>query len=661
MRDAGAIGADIGGDPHAFGRVGRSGNGHQVIREDANGDGDVIACGLHRDHLLRGGGEGKKRENREQAHGAFNLMTNNLVYSELEVKRKMRNGENGAIVWLTVTLRCHARWLGLLMAGAVIAGLAMGQATPSATATIEGSTLGGDGLPLAETSLTLARKTPEHEGDRVIDFSTKSDAFGRFAFPGLAAGRYVISAAHDGYEDYQGAPLDLSPGQRTAALKIEMLPLAVLSGKVTDEDGNPMPDITVSPMQRDLVLNGRVLMGAHCGTGVKTGADGVYRLMLEPGRWYLSFKPPSVAAHTTDQPEQGYVTTYYPGVPDPASALGLEAVAGQQMPELNVRLRKTDVFHVRGKVVGNLSAYSVKIAAIREPAESESDCFEGQTVEADGAFDIVGLPSGPWELFAAGSGSGFMELGPTGRASFDVVNRNVEDIVVAVHLPAELHGSVRMVPERTNADSPPVPEIRLVNPASSSGYSYIGMEVQRDGTFSAEKAEPKKYRLDLTPPQGGFVQSVLLDGREHVDSLIDLTGESRRSLQITISMTAGTITGSVTNPDGAMPTAAIVTLVPDGPPAALYRPELHPIVRTDATGHFIVRNVTPGTYRVYAWERLAAVPELPFGEPMAFADPEFPRAFDNMSAVVTVGESESKQVSLHLISAARMEEDLRRK
>ena len=50
------------------------------------------------------------------------------------------------------------------------------------------------------------------------------------------------------------------------------------------------------------------------------------------------------------------------------------------------------------------------------------------------------------------------------------------------------------------------------------------------------------------------------------------------------------------------------------------------------------------------------MPELPFGEPLAFADPEFPRAFDNMSVVVTVGERESKQVALNLISAARLEE-----
>ena len=584
-----------------------------------------------------------------------------------------------------MTLRCDARWLALLATGVVLARLATGQATPpaivanqdanqNAVAAIEGTTLGGDGLPLAGTSLTLARKTVEHEGDRVIDFSAKSDAFGRFAFAGLAAGRYVVSASHDGYEYYRGAPLGLSAGQRMAGVMIQMSPLAVLSGKVTDEDGNPMPDVTVSPMQRDLVVNGRVLLAAGGGTDVQTGADGAYRLMLEPGHWYLSLTPPrpvgpALTPQANGEPEQGYVTTYYPGVPDSALALGLSVVAGQQMPELNMRLRKTAVFHVRGKVVGNLSAYSTKIAALRGPAESEGGGIEGQPVESDGTFDIAGLPSGAWELFAAGSGSGFMEFGPAGRTKVDVVNRDVEDVVVVLQPLTELHGTVRIVPERliagqqgANTDSRPVREIRFMDLASSSGYSFISAEVQHDGTFVTEKAAPGRYRLDLTPPPGGFVQSVLVDGRECIDSFIDLAGESRQGIQITISMTAGTITGSVTNPDGALPAAAIVTLVPDGPPAALYRPELHPIVRADATGHFTVRDVTPGTYRVYAWERLAAVPELPFGEPLAFADPEIPRAFDNMSVVVTVGESKSKQVSLNLISAARMEEEnLRRK
>ena len=88
---------------------------------------------------------------------------------------------------------------------------------------------------------------------------------------------------------------------------------------------------------------------------------------------------------------------------------------------------------------------------------------------------------------------------------------------------------------------------------------------------------------------------------------------------------------------------------PTGRPVRSFRPELYPIVHADTAGNFTVKNVVPGTYRAYAWEQLAPVPGLPFGEALAFADPEFPRAFDNMSALVTVGENESRHVSLSLI------------
>ncbi len=59
-----------------------------------------------------------------------------------------------------------------------------------------------------------------------------------------------LSAAPGGYEDYQGAPLDLSPGQRTAALKMQMLPLARSQAEGIDKAGTASDAIiTVSPMQ----------------------------------------------------------------------------------------------------------------------------------------------------------------------------------------------------------------------------------------------------------------------------------------------------------------------------------------------------------------------------------------------------------------------------
>jgi hypothetical protein len=192
--------------------------------------------------------------------------------------------------------------------------------------------------------------------------------------------------------------------------------------------------------------------------------------------------------------------------------------------------------------------------------------------------------------------------------------------------------------------------------AMLSSAGVIG--VQSDGSFAMKDIEAGKYRVDVTAPPGGFLKSVTLDGRECIDTGIDLRGGAASSgaLQIVVSMTAGEIRGNVTNPDGGPPSSAVVTLVPDGPPSPLYRADLHPLVNADATGHFTLKNVAPGAYRVYAWERLKPVSDSNLNRsPIVFADPDFPRLFDSMSAFVTVGENESKEVSVPVISVAKMD------
>ena len=75
--------------------------------------------------------------------------------------------------------------------------------------------------------------------------------------------------------------------------------------------------------------------------------------------------------------------------------------------------------------------------------------------------------------------------------------------------------------------------------------------------------------------------------------------------------------------------------------------------------HFIFSSVAPGTYRVYAWERLAPISDGPVTDALVFPDPEFPRLFDSMSSVVTLVENDSKEVSPTLISAAKMDAESR--
>lgn len=112
------------------------------------------------------------------------------------------------------------------------------------------------------------------------------------------------------------------------------------------------------------------------------------------------------------------------------------------------------------------------------------------------------------------------------------------------------------------------------------------------------------------------------------------------------SMTAGTIEGDVTTDDQKPVTGTVVTLTPV--PAQPNRPSLYARSGIDSNGHFSFGNLSPGEYRVSAWEEL---------EPGAETDAELLQPFESLGAKVKVGESERQQVAVTVISAARVAEE----
>ncbi len=461
-------------------------------------------------------------------------------------------------------------------------------------------------------------------------------------------------------------PLTLTAGQHKTDVVIEMVALTVVSGKVTDEDGNPIPDVTVRSLRPAFTLNGHLRIG-NTGSGFHTDAEGKYQLTVDPGHWYLSFSTEGLASDKPergpDEPERSYVTTYYPGTRDLSIASWIDAAAGQQMTALNVRLQKTPVYHVRGKIAGGAGSIrpNLRVITTLETGDILAGMRDaGHPVRADGTFDIEGFAPGVWTLILmpAGTRDAF------GSRTVKVTDRDVEDVVIAVQPPADLSGSVKMIAAHQSGANPsPATSNRLqVHLESLDSPGSFDALLESDGTFTIKDVEAGKYRVEVIPLSGGFVKSVIFDGVECIDSGIDLSGGAGDSrLQIVVSMNTGQISGTVTNPDGSAPSRAEVTLVPDGSATALYRWELNLFTWTGTGGQFIVRNVVPGTYRVYAWERLDPVVDgSRSGDPVVFADPGFPRLFDNMGTVVTVGENESKQVSLTPISAARVDEESRR-
>ena len=76
---------------------------------------------------------------------------------------------------------------------------------------------------------------------------------------------------------------------------------------------------------------------------------------LTPGRYYLSagFRKVDEAGPPARKPErEKYVTTYFPSAADSASAAPVEVAAGAEVRDLAIRLRKSRVFHIRGRAGG---------------------------------------------------------------------------------------------------------------------------------------------------------------------------------------------------------------------------------------------------------------------------------------------------------------------
>ena len=582
---------------------------------------------------------------------------------------------------------------------------------PSVTGTIEGTTFGAAHQPLAATSLILMPLPGSSPKALQLGnpYTAEADSLGRFSIDGVYPGTYTVLATHADYSPRNpilGPPnatmnarpadtITVAAGQHLTGVEIELVPMTVLSGRVTDENGDPVPRVTVRPMVVDTVLNGQRRLMIQ-GVGVQTDADGRYTMSVYSAHWFLRFVPagsdtpesengePTLTRVTgiatrsvteietrsvteietrsvTRNPERGYSPTYFPGVRDVTLAAGFDA-EGRPISELNVRMERTLVYHVRGNVKGPLAEKAnpnLRILPSQEGGSLRPSVVdEGRPLAPDGTFDIAGLTAGTWTLILCQYGT----PGSLGRQTVRITDADLEDVVIVPQPISELRGVAKTTPEQ------PVRNLLVrLTPLeallSSNGVHGWGGEPSDDGAFTIQGVEAGRYRVDVTPPPAAYVKSVALNGQECLETGIDLTHGAASSgvLEIVLSTAAGRITGTVANPDGAPVSAARVTLLPDRLPGSMDRPELRPVVPTDATGHFSITGIAPGNYHVYAWERLdEVIASAMGGDAILFPDPQFPGLFDNLGAAVTIAENDSKQVSLSLISAAKMNDELRR-
>src|SRR5216684_4293953 len=119
----------------------------------------------------------------------------------------------------------------------------------AAGARVEGRVTSVAGDPLRKANLRLQNTQapgPSNAQPPPPNYTSSSDADGNFLFEDVDPGRYILSAERNGYlaahygTGRRSQVFNVAVGQRVTGLIIKMTPQAVVGGKVTDEDGDPL-------------------------------------------------------------------------------------------------------------------------------------------------------------------------------------------------------------------------------------------------------------------------------------------------------------------------------------------------------------------------------------------------------------------------------------
>jgi protocatechuate 3,4-dioxygenase beta subunit len=509
---------------------------------------------------------------------------------------------------------------------------------------IAGSVVSVAGDPLKNATVTLLPRQPSRTSgapaqQRPQPFSASTDAQGGYTFEDLDAGSYGVCSDKPGYlRNCAQHDSDLASGQTLTGVAIRMTPQAVISGKVTDEYGDPFQNTRVTAARWGYVGGHKQLQ--PFGGSASTNAEGVFAIgSLQAGSYYLQVTPQPVSvfpAAIQKGPEETFVTTYYPSVTDAASAIAVQVAAGGSMRGIDIRMHKARAYRIRGKLIGMTAPGSnIRLA----PYGTQNGNVTSQ-VAADGGFDFEGVLSG---IYVASWTSGIS----VARQVITVGNADVVDMEMQVGPGAEITGTISFdgpAPPQQQAQQSPV--VGLFPTDGQAAFGSYDPQAKNDGTFAIHHIAPAVYRFYVQDlPPGTYIKSARFGGQDVLKAPFDLTGGSGGTVTIVLSPNAGDIGGIVHGADGMPRAGAMVTLWTPGAPVDGVT-DLTRSLYTDANGQFKFASLPPGEYRLAAWEQY---------DPGLTLAPDFRIEFEDKAATVKLEESAHANIEAPLIARDAIE------
>ena len=501
-------------------------------------------------------------------------------------------------------------------------------------ASIEGRVVNAvSGDPLRRVSLALHRAGGKDDG-----LTAQPTADGRFAFKELEPGEYRLTGERTGFAPQEygarsnsavGTAIHLNPGEARTDLLFKMAPSAVLSGRIVDSAGEPMPNLAVKVLRSQYAHGSR--HWSEAGT-MLSNDRGEFRIGdLRPGQYLVQAADLNIGIGLAGldqnalpaQPDSSYAPTYFGNTVDPARASPISLAMGDDRRGLDIQMVKAPTLRIRGHVIGAPEDKPMIVAAHRR-GTGRADASGIGLAQKGGAFEIRGLSPGSYLVTTtaiAGMGGASNAVAPV-----ELTDRHIENLELKLGASEDVAGTMAGVKPEAGKDvtiSLGMVDIALPGPPNA--------RLQDDGTFKLQGVLPGSYRIGVAGlPPDVYVKAVKLNGK-NVDQN-NAAFEGAGKLEIVTGRPGARVSGSVRAPDDKpMPNATVVLLPASGS-------EL--LFRTTVSGHdgaFELKGVPPGKYKVAAWEDI---------EPGAYQDAKFIEPFASKLQDLSLQENSQEKLTL---------------
>lgn len=508
---------------------------------------------------------------------------------------------------------------GLLL---VFAAALFGQEHPTRgqPATIEGIvTKLGTGEPLRDVRVTA---TGASDPKKVT-----TNAEGRFVIPDLAPGIYNLDASATLFVRARKNSLNLhvSPGEHLRGINIQLVRTGVITGHVSDQDGQPFPSVSVDALRYQYRDGAKVFISAGHG---QSDDRGEYRIFnLPPDVYYVRATPsPSL--------EPALAPVYYPRGVDPQDSIPVKVVPDTESSAVDIPLGGNRTSSVRLKIAlsGSPGQAVTFAVARRDRGMPEVMAFQTKSL-GDGVYRLSPFTSGAYEIFAQVQGAAPQMEIQTGRMSVNIATDDVDAGMLAVRPNGAMEGRIVVTDPLSVALDPPRIGVAL-RPIAGSPMTLAttsrnpGGMLRQDGTFTIPNVADGRFRIEVTGlPATVYLTSARYGGMEIIDSGIDIEGGVHGSLELNLGGpgSVGAIEGVVKTGEDQPAGNSIVMIVPT--PNRRQNPAAFRTVITDQLGSFSVLGLLPGEYTLLAFE------DVDVG---AFQNPDLLTDFESSAIKVTV-------------------------